>query len=397
VDEILPAGSIEQIDPLLSDLIRFEAERQHRKLILIASESICPPAVRQALACEFGHIYAEGYPSPRTLAEPTAQLESFAYQLASYRRLSNRRYYKGCEYVDFLEQLVRRRTAEVFANALEPADNIFVNAQPLSGAAANNAVYNAFVRPGETVLGPSLTHGGHLTHGSQVNRSGMNFHVVSYEISRGGELDYDAMEKLAVEHKPKLIIGGFSAYPWDIQWARMRGIADSVGAVLLADIAHLAGPVAAGLLNSPVGHAQVVSFTTHKTLCGPRGAMLLSTDPDIAAKLDMGVFPGEQTQGHRQIAGRHHADGHCRAMGDLKVGSRFHSMTNGMAEIKDAAEIRLFFICLDHACFDGAANSDNLREDVEIEPENSFSFGFEKREEISIGDDAVFDHLCQAV
>ena len=301
MDELLPSGSIEEIDPLLHDLIRVEAERQHRKLILIASESICPPAVRAALSSEFSHIYAEGYPSPRTLLEPPAQLESFAYQLATYRRLSNRRYYKGCEYVDFLEQVLRRRTAEVFANDLEPAENIFVNAQPLSGAAANNAVYNAFVKPGDTVMGPSLTHGGHLTHGSEVNRSGMNFRIVAYEIARSGQIDYDAVEKLAQEHKPKLIIGGFSAYPWDIDWERMRAIADGIGAILLADIAHLAGLVAGGVLNSPIGHAHVVSFTTHKTLCGPRGAMLLSTDPEIAAKVDMGVFPGEQGGPHIHV------------------------------------------------------------------------------------------------
>ncbi len=298
MNELLPSGSIEQVDPEIHELIKRETERQDRKLIMIASESICPPAVRQALSSEFGHIYAEGYPSPRTLLEPAELLKSYPWQLAAYRRLGDRRYYKGCEYVDFLEQLLRRRTAEVFANDLEPAENIFVNAQPLSGAAANNAVYNAFVRPGDVVMGPALTNGGHLTHGSQVNRSGMNHEVVSYEIARSGELDYDAIEKLAVEHSPKLIIGGFSAYPWDVNWARMRSIADRVGAILLADIAHLAGLVAAKLLNNPVGHAHVVSFTTHKTLCGPRGAMLLSTDPEIAAKVDMGVFPGEQGGPH---------------------------------------------------------------------------------------------------
>jgi glycine cleavage system T protein len=298
---MVPAGELAAVDPEIQELIGYEAERQQRKLIMIASESICPPAVREALASEFSHIYAEGYPSPRTLDEPPQLLESYAYQLAAYRRLGNRRYYKGCEYVDHLEQLCRRRTAEVFANELESADDIFVNVQPLSGAAANNAVYNAFVDPGDTVMGPSLVHGGHLTHGSEVNRSGMNHRVVSYEIARSGQLDYDAIEKLAEQARPRLIIGGFSAYPWDINWARMRSIADRVGAVLLADIAHLAGLVAAGLLNSPVGHAHVISFTTHKTMCGPRGAMLLSTDPEIAKKIDMGVFPGEQGGPHIHV------------------------------------------------------------------------------------------------
>jgi glycine cleavage system T protein len=298
VSEMYPLGSLKEVDPHLSDIIHREAERQHRKIILIASESICPPAVREALASEFGHIYAEGYPSPRTFLETRAQLFSFQHQLANFRRYSNRRYYKGCEYVDFLESICRRRTAEVFANDRVKAEEIFVNVQPLSGAAANNAVYNAFAKPGDVVMGGALSHGGHLTHGSSVNRSGMNFKAKSYELSHTGKLDYDAIEKLVLEHKPKLLIGGFSAYPWDVDWERFRKIADRVGAVLLADIAHLAGMVAAGLLNSPVGHAHVVSFTTHKTLCGPRGAMLLSTDPKIAAKLDFGVFPGEQGGPH---------------------------------------------------------------------------------------------------
>ena len=324
VNELLPSGSIDQVDPEIAELITHEAERQNRKLIMIASESICPPAVREALSSEFGHIYAEGYPSPRTMQEAPALLKSYSWQLAAYRRLGDRRYYKGCEYVDFLEQLLRRRTAEVFANELEPAENIFVNAQPLSGAAANNAVYNAFVKPGDVVMGPALTNGGHLTHGSEVNRSGMNHKVVSYEIARNGELDYEAMERLAVQHSPKLIIGGFSAYPWDINWARMRSIADRVGAILLADIAHLAGLVAAKLLNSPVGHAHVVSFTTHKTLCGPRGAMLLSTDPEIAAKVDMGVFPGEQGGPHI------HALAAKAVAMKIAAGEGFHKLQQGV-------------------------------------------------------------------
>ncbi|HUU03581.1 MAG TPA: glycine cleavage system aminomethyltransferase GcvT [Myxococcota bacterium] len=297
--------SLEGVDPLIHDMSSREAERQRRKIILIASESICPASVREALASEFGNVYAEGYPSPRTFFEPPERLSSFGHQLAHYRRYSNRRYYKGCEYVDILESTLRRRTAELFANKRASADKIFVNAQPLSGAAANNAVYNAFVKPGDTVMGPSLTHGGHLTHGSEVNRSGIAHNIVPYEVSRSGKLDYDYIAKLATEHKPKLIIGGFSAYPWDVDWQKLRAAADGAGAVLLADIAHLAGMVAAGLLNNPVGIAHVVSFTTHKTLCGPRGAMLLSTDPEIARRVDMGVFPGEQGGPHiHQLAAK---------------------------------------------------------------------------------------------
>ncbi len=301
MSELYPTQSLNELDPFIHDIICREAERQRRKLIFIASESLCPPPVRAALASEFGHIYAEGYPSPRTLAEPPAQLTSCAHQLVHFRRLSNRRYYKGCEYVDIIESVARRRTAELFANERVRADAIFVNVQPLSGAAANNAVYNAFCKPGDTVMGAELTHGGHLTHGARVNRSGATFNVVSYQLSRAGQLDYDAIEALALKARPKLLIGGFSAYPYDIDWARMRQAADACGAILLADIAHLAGMIAAGLLNNPVGYAHVVSFTTHKTLCGPRGAMLLSTDPAIAAKLDFGVFPGEQGGPHIHV------------------------------------------------------------------------------------------------
>ncbi len=305
MSEFVPEESLEKVDPQVQQMIKREVERQGRKIIMIASESICPQAVLDALASDFNNIYAEGYPSPRTFFEPAARLSSFQHQLTHYRRYSSRRYYKGVEYVDLLESTVRRRAAELFQNDRVKPDEIFANVQPLSGAAANNAVYNAFVKPGETVLGPSLTHGGHLTHGSEVNRSGMAFNVVPYEVSRSGRLDYDQIGKIAQGCRPRLIIGGFSAYPWDVDWERLRLIADGCGAVLLADIAHLAGMVAAGLLNSPVGWAQVVSFTTHKTLCGPRGAMLLSTDPEVARRVDLGVFPGEQGGPHiHQLAAK---------------------------------------------------------------------------------------------
>jgi glycine cleavage system T protein len=305
VNNLFSTTPLEEIDHEIDQMIKYEVKRQQKKIIMIASESMCPPAVREAIASELAHIYAEGYPSPRTLLEPADKLSSFQFQLANYRRYSNRRYYKGCEYVDIIESTLRRRTAEVFANQNAAADEIFVNTQPLSGAAANNAVYNAFVKPGDTVMGPALTNGGHLTHGSEVNRSGMSFNIVPYEVSRSGKLDYEEIEKIALEHKPKMMIGGFSAYPFDIDWKALREIADKVDAILLADIAHLAGMVAAGQLNNPVGTAHVVSFTTHKTLCGPRGAMLLSTHPEIAKKVDMGVFPGEQGGPHiHQLAAK---------------------------------------------------------------------------------------------
>jgi len=288
-------------DPLLHQITELERERQARKIILIASESRSPRAVREALASDFAHIYAEGYPSGLLSRSSQEEIADFAEQLSYIRRYSNPRYYKGCEYADLMEALAKRRAAEAFASERVPAERIFANVQPLSGAAGNNAVYEAFLEPGDRVLGLTLAHGGHLTHGSPVNRSGKRYEVLSYEVHSSGQLDYDRIEKAAVECRPKLIIAGFSAYPWDLDWPRFREIADKVpegGAVLLADIAHTAGLVAAGVVNNPVGYADVVSFTTHKSLCGPRGAALLCTDPDVAKKLNMAVFPGEQGGPH---------------------------------------------------------------------------------------------------
>ena len=298
-------GTLREVDPKLGELFDIESARQERKLILIASESMCPDAVREALASEFGHLYAEGYPSMKMCTEDEKRLCDHAEQLSYIRRYSDRRYYKGVELVDFVEAMARRRMAEAFATDDVPASAIQANVQPLSGAAANNAVYNAFAVPGDVVMGMSLSSGGHLTHGSPVNRSGRNHTIVSYTVGPDGRLDYPAIRKLALEARPKILIGGFSAYPWDIDWAEFRKIADEAGAILLADIAHTAGLVSAGVVRSPLGHAHVVSFTTHKSFCGPRGACLLSTHPEIAKKLDIGVFPGEQGGPHvHQIAGK---------------------------------------------------------------------------------------------
>lgn len=286
-------------DPDLELLIDLEEERQQRKLIMIASESIAPRPVREALASVYNNIYAEGYPSLRMTRFEREELFNFKQELAYHRRYADRRYYKGTELVDFIEALAMKRCAEAFATAEIPADHIYANVQPLSGAAANNAVYNAFCQPGDTVMGMSLTHGGHLTHGSPVNRSGRFFRIVPYEANPAtGRIDYDQVRKLALEHRPRMIIAGYSAYPWSVDWAAFRAIADEVGAIFLADIAHTAGLVAAGVFPSPLGHAHVVSFTTHKTLCGPRGACILATDPDIADRLEVGVFPGEQGGPH---------------------------------------------------------------------------------------------------
>ncbi len=314
-DEVSPAttgidrltGTLSTADPALSGLIGIERERQQRKLILIASESICLAPVREALDSVFTNLYAEGYPSTRMSVWERDALEDHERHLSFYRRYADRRYYKGCEYVDLVESLAQRRIAHCFATEDLPAEKIFANVQPLSGAAANNAVYTAFLRPGDTVMGMALNTGGHLTHGSPVNRSGIFYDIVPYTIDpKTGQIDFDELFRMVEAHRPKLIIAGYSAYPWDIDWGQFRAVADASpvtvghheGAILLADIAHTAGLVAAGELSNPIEYADVVAFTTHKTLCGPRGAVLLSSDPRTAAMVDAGVFPGEQGGPH---------------------------------------------------------------------------------------------------
>lgn len=292
------------VDPAVDRLIRLEEERQVRKLILIPSESICPGPVRQALSSVFTSVYAEGYPPVRMLKESMEKALDVDLQMAYIRRYADRRFYKGCEYVDMVENLAQKRVATLFARnddiTVDP-EEILANVQALSGAAANNAVYEALLEPGDTIMGMTLTHGGHLTHGSIYNRSGKYFRVVPYGVDlSSGRLNYDEIQRLALENRPKLIIAGGSAYPWDIDWARLREIADSVPgrARLLADIAHPAGLVVAGLFPNPIGYADVVTFTTHKTLCGPRAAAILTTDEDLARKIDRAVFPGEQGGPH---------------------------------------------------------------------------------------------------
>ena len=297
--DFLTRGKLADIDPDVYELIQLEAERQARKLILIPSESTAPISVREALGSVFQNIYAEGYPDEDTRQLAEEEILDYTARLAHYRRYSDPRYYKGVEYADIVEELARRRCAEVYATAKYPADKLFVNVQPLSGAPANNAVYSALVNPGDTVMGMNLLHGGHLTHGSSVNRSGKLYNIVHYNVdSKTEKIDYEAVEALALEHKPKIIIAGYSSYPWVPDWARFRAIADKAGAVLLADISHIAGLVAAQVIPSPVGYAQVITFTTHKTLMGPRSAVILTTDAALARKLDKGVFPGEQGGPH---------------------------------------------------------------------------------------------------
>jgi len=249
-------------DDIVVQAIKDELGRQQHTLELIASENIVSKAVMQAQGSVLTNKYAEGYPS--------------------------RRYYGGCEHVDKVEALAQARAKEIFGVK-------HANVQPHSGSQANMAVYMAVLNPGDTIMGMDLSHGGHLTHGSPVNFSGRLYNVVAYGVEEGTELiDYDVMQKLAEEHKPKMIIGGASAYEREIDFKRMREIADSVGAILFVDMAHYAGLIAAGVYPSPVGHAHVITTTTHKTLRGPRGGMILTDDDDLAKKVNSRIFPGIQ-------------------------------------------------------------------------------------------------------
>ena len=249
-------------DDKLFGLIQQEFERQRDGLELIASENFTSPAVMEAVGSVLTNKYAEGYPG--------------------------KRYYGGCEVVDEVERLAIQRAKELFQCA-------WANVQPHSGSGANLAVYYALLEQGDMVLGMDLAHGGHLTHGSPVNFSGMNYRVVGYPVDKETErIDYDVVRQLAKEHKPKLIIAGASAYSRTLDFAEFRSIADEVGAYLLADIAHIAGLVAAGLHPSPIPHAHVVTSTTHKTLRGPRSGIILSDDEDIGKQIDKMIFPGTQ-------------------------------------------------------------------------------------------------------
>jgi glycine cleavage system T protein len=301
-EDLLDMPLTDDLDDFASDLIRLEAERQRRKVILIASESISPRPVREAVASPFTNLYAEGLPGSRMCRWDVDFLDDYGHQLSYLKRYTDRRYYKGCDYVDFFESLAQRRCAEAFANENAKVDDIYVNVQPLSGAAANNAVYLATLDPGDAVMGMALDSGGHLSHGSPVNRSGKYQRVFPYTVDRNtGLLNYDTINEQAQEVKPGLIIAGYSAYPRDIDWKAFKEISEDVGAFLLADIAHPAGLVAAGEFPNPVGIADAVTFTTHKTLCGPRGACIVSTDPEIGNRMDLAVFPGEQGGPHENV------------------------------------------------------------------------------------------------
>lgn len=240
-----------------------EVVRQEEHIELIASENYTSPRVMQAQGSQLTNKYAEGYPG--------------------------KRYYGGCEYVDIVEQLAIDRAKELFG-----AD--FANVQPHSGSQANFAVYTALLQPGDTILGMNLGHGGHLTHGSPVNLSGKLYNVVPYGIDESGDIDYDDLKRQAELHKPKMIIGGFSAFSGIVDWAKMREIADGIGAYFFVDMAHVAGLIAAGVYPNPVPHAHIVTTTTHKTLAGPRGGLILAKggSEEFYKKLNSAVFPGGQ-------------------------------------------------------------------------------------------------------
>jgi glycine cleavage system T protein len=253
------------------------------------------------LGSVFNNVYAEGYPPLRMTRDDEPLLLDLAYQLAYYRRYADRRFYKGVDYVHFVETLAQRRAADCFANDRVSSSDIYVNVQPLSGAAANLAVYDTVVDVGDVVMGMDLYQGGHLTHGSEFNFSGKRYHVVSYGVSkRTGQLDYDEIRDQAREHKPKMIIAGFTSFTWAPDWEVFANIAHEVGAMLLADISHPAGMAIAGAFPNPVGIADIITFTTHKTLFGPRGAVIMCTDEELANRIDLAVFPGEQGGPHTQ-------------------------------------------------------------------------------------------------
>ncbi|MBF2719195.1 serine hydroxymethyltransferase [Psychrobacter sp. NG254] len=254
--------SIKDFDPVLAEAMAAESVRQENHIELIASENYCSQAVMEAQGTDLTNKYAEGYPG--------------------------KRYYGGCEHVDVIEQLAIDRAKELFGAE-------YVNVQPHSGSQANSAVFLALLEANDTVLGMSLDAGGHLTHGAHINFSGLNYNAVQYGLVDGtGLIDYDQVDALAREHKPKMIIAGFSAYSQVVDWQRFRDIADEVGAYLLVDMAHVAGLVAGGVYPNPVPFADVVTTTTHKTLRGPRSGMILARDEVLAKKLNSAVFPGNQ-------------------------------------------------------------------------------------------------------
>lgn len=299
-----------QTDPEIAEIIDLELGRQRSHLELIASENFTSPAVLAAQGSVLTNKYAEGLP--------------------------RKRYYGGCEFIDLAEQLAIDRAKELFGAAM-------ANVQPHSGAQANFAVFLTLLKPGDTIMGMDLSHGGHLTHGSPVNVSGKWFNVVQYGVSQATEqLDFDQIREIALKERPKLIICGYSAYPRTIDFAKFREIADEVGAYLLADIAHIAGLVASGHHPNPISYCDVVTTTTHKTLRGPRGGLILTRDSDLGKKLNKSVFPG--TQGgplEHVIAGKAVAFGEALKAEFKSYSQQVIANAQAMAEAFKARNIKL--------------------------------------------------------
>ncbi len=330
-----------EVDPEIADVLARELDRQQRTLEMIASENFVPQAVLDCQGSVLTNKYAEGYPG--------------------------RRYYGGCEFVDVSEQLAIDRAKELFG-----AEH--ANVQPHSGAQANTAVYHALLQPGDTIMGLELAHGGHLTHGMRINVSGRLYDIAPYQVDRGSSLiDMDEVARVARERKPKLLLAGWSAYPRQLDFARFREIADEVGALLMVDMAHFAGLVAAGLHPSPVPHADVVTSTTHKTIGGGRGGLILCRD-EHRRKIDSAVFPGQQGGPlEHVIAGKAVAfklamseafkerqqrtlDG-ARALADevLKTG-------NGVTVLTGGTDVHLILVDLRESELDGQQGEDRLHE-----------------------------------
>jgi glycine hydroxymethyltransferase len=332
-------------DPEVAAAVAAELERQQSTLEMIASENFAPVSVMQAQGSVLTNKYAEGYPG--------------------------RRYYGGCEHVDVIEQLAIDRVKTLFGAE-------FANVQPHSGAQANTAVFFALLQPGDTILGLDLAHGGHLTHGMKINYSGKMFDVVPYHVSeRDGRVDMDEVARLAREHRPRMIIAGWSAYPRHLDFARFRRIADEVGAYLMVDMAHFAGLVAAGLHPSPVPLADVTTTTTHKTLGGPRGGVILTSDAAIAKKINSAVFPGMQggplehviaakAVGFRMASGPEFVERQSRTLDGARILSerltRPDMADAGISVLTGGTDVHLVLVDLRHSKLDGQQGEDRLHE-----------------------------------
>ncbi|GAA1762097.1 serine hydroxymethyltransferase [Streptomonospora arabica] len=336
--------SLEQLDPEIAAAVGAELNRQRDTLEMIASENFAPQAVLEAQGTVLTNKYAEGYPG--------------------------KRYYGGCEHVDVVEQLAIDR-----AKALFGAEH--ANVQPHSGAQANTAVYFSLLKPGDTILGLDLAHGGHLTHGMKLNYSGKILNAVAYHVRpEDGTVDYDEVEKLAKEHRPKMIVAGWSAYPRQLDFARFRKIADDVDALFMVDMAHFAGLVAAGLHPSPVPHADVVTTTTHKTLGGPRGGLILSKE-EFGKKINSAVFPGMQGGPLEHViagkavslkvaAGEEFADRQRRTVSGAKILAdrlmREDAVQSGVRVLSGGTDVHLVLVDLVNSQLNGKEAEDRLHE-----------------------------------